>query len=155
MTTQEAGRALTQLLQALQHAHGEGVYNGPIGIDQILVDRHGCVFIEMYGVQRMLEGLRRGNAELAADEVRSIVEIGYRLITGQTAEEPRIEASRLVRKLDKRWDEWLEAGLDPLGGYRSAEEALREFPTVREEEPTRVPGVRVVLGRVRSALRQP
>jgi len=155
MSPQEAGRAVTQLLQALQYAHERNVYNGPVGLEQVLVDRHGCAFIELYGMGRMLEGLRRGNAELAADEVRSVVEIGYQLVTGQPAEEPRIEATRLVRKLDRRWDEWFENGLDPLGGYRNASEALSEFPTVREEDASRVPAVRVVLGRVRSALRQP
>lgn len=155
MSPQEAGRAVTQLLQALQYAHERGVHNGPVDVEQVLVDRHGCVFIELFGVRRMLDGLRRGNAELAADEVRSVVEIGYRLITGQPAEEPRIEASRLARKLDRRWDEWFETGLDPLGGYRSATQALSEFPMLREDDSPRVPAVRVVLGRVRSALRQP
>ena len=72
------------------------------------------------------------------------------------AEEPRIAASKLAKSLDRRWDDWFEAGLDPLGGFASAAEALEAFPTrsSTSESGARVGAVKVVIGRVRSALRQ-
>ena len=156
MPASEAARALVQLLEALEYAHDHKQHHGPVSIEQVLVDRHGSVAIELFGMSRRLHGLVRGNEVLKTDEVRSLVEMGYRLITGREASEPRIDACKLTRGLDRRWDEWFDRGLDPLGGFRSAGEALRAFPT-RSRAPDTGAGVgavRVVIGRVRSALRQ-
>ncbi len=144
----EAERAVLQVLEGVAHAHGEGVCNGPISIDQVLVDRHGCILIEMYGVGRILQGLDRGNSELVRDEVRSVVEIAYRLVTGLPADEPRIPAGRLARRLPRAFEEWLEEGLDATGGFQSATEAIGRLPHRRPEpEPSRV---RTVLGRLKA-----
>jgi serine/threonine protein kinase len=156
MPPQEAERAVTQLLSAVEYAHGRGHHHGPIGLEEILVDRHGRVSIDLYGLERRLGELAPGNAEVVRDEVRSVVETGYRLLTGLSAEEPRIAVGRLIRKLDPHWDEWFDAGLDPLsGGFASAAEAAAALPSVRRDA-LRAPaaGVRTVLGRVRMALRQ-
>ncbi|HZW10010.1 MAG TPA: hypothetical protein VFF69_08910 [Phycisphaerales bacterium] len=144
----EAERAVLQVLEGVAHAHGAGVANGPIGIDQLLVDRHGCVLVEMYGVGRVLQGLERMNSELIRDEVRSVVEIAYRLVTGLTAEEPRIPAARLAKRLPRAFEEWLEEGLSASAGFQSAAEAVSKLPHRRsEQEPSRV---RTVLGRLRA-----
>jgi serine/threonine protein kinase len=156
MSGTEAARALVQLLAALEYAQVQHHTHGPIAMDEVLVDRHGSVSIELFGLSRALKGLGLGNAELRADEVRSIVEMGYQLVTGRIAEEPRIAACKLSRTLDRRWDDWFAAGLDPVGGFRSAGEALEAFPTrtTAVESGPRAGAVKVVIGRVRSALRQ-
>ena len=142
----EAERAVLQVLEGIAYAHAIGVCNGPIALEQLLVDRRGRVLIELYGVGRALAGLDAGNAELVRDEVRSVVEIAYRLVTGLDAEEPRIPAVRLVKKLPRAFDEWLETGLNPTGGFRTAQDAIEALPHRRPEpEPSRV---RTVLGRL-------
>lgn len=144
MHPSEAERAIVQLLEPIAHAHGgqhigggvavrPRVVHGPLTMDEVLVDRHGRLFIEMYGLVRALEMREEtvsaaAEAELMRDEVRSVVEIGYQLITGLRAEAPVIPAGRLVKKLDPRLDRWLARGLDVRGGYATAAQALAELP---------------------------
>lgn len=168
----EVERALTHLLQAVAHAHAAGRAHGPLDAAEVLVDRCGCLWIELYGVGRRLLATRapdRTNAELASgtgprvtssdretmrDEVRSLVELGYRLLTGIAADEPRIPADRLVKKLERRWDTWFEAGLDPMRGFETASEALADLPgTFAPGEPAPAAvAVKRVLGRFASAI---
>lgn len=144
----EAERAVQQVLEAAAYAHSVGVMHGPLSIDELLVDRHGSVLVEMYGVPRVLAGLDTGNTEIARDEVRSVVEIAYRLLTGLPADEPRIPASRLAKRLPRDFEEWLDEGLNPGGGFQTAAEAIAKLPSNRPEpEPSRV---RTVLGRLRA-----
>lgn len=155
MSPQEAERAIMQLLEAVDYAHERGHCHGPIRLDEVIVDRHGSVLIELYELARGLRGLlAAGNAELRRDEVRSVVEIAYTLITGLSAEEPLIPAGRLVRRLDREWDEWLDRGLDPTGGFDSAREAFDALPSMREGREIRRPrvSVRGVLDRFRSSI---
>ncbi len=142
----EAERAVQQVLEGVAFAHSVGVCNGPVSIEQLLVDRHGSLLIELYGVARALAGLEGMNGELVRDEVRSVVEIAYRLLTGIEAEEPRIPVSRLVKRLPQGFAEWIETGLDPSAGYQTAEDAIAALAAFRSEpEPSRV---RTVLGRL-------
>lgn len=149
LTPIEAERAATHLLEAMEYTHGQGVVHGALQSPEIMVDRHGRVSIELYGLGRALAGLKP-NSEVVRDEVRSVVELTYRLITGLSAEEPRIPAGKLVKKLEPAWDEWLERGLDAAGGFASAAEARGLLPSIRElgEEPTPSP-VKLVLSRIR------
>jgi hypothetical protein len=152
----EAERAIHQLLRVVAMAHGGGALqpptpptgsdaaaptravpcHGPITMDEILVDRRGSLLIELYGLARALDQAGRPTLEGLRDEIRSIVEIGYQLITGLRAEEPLIPAGRLVRKLDARWDRWLDRGLDPSAGFDSAEAALAALPSVAPAIPS-------------------
>ncbi len=143
----EAERATRHVLEAMACGHERGIVNGPIDRERLLVDRFGSIRVELYGLDRMLDGLGSANAEVIRDEVRGAVELAYRLITGIDADEPMIPASRLAKKLDKRVSDWLEAGLDPAGGYSSAAEALE---ALSETMPRPVVGpVRQVLDRFR------
>jgi len=149
----EARRVAAQLLEASGHGHGRGVVHGPVRLDGVLVDRHGCLHVEHYGVEAAVEGMA-ADGELRRDEIRSVVQLTYRLLTGVPAEEPRIPATRLVRRLEKRWDAWFDEGLDPVAGFASADEALSRIPG---SGPTSEPiataeTVRTVLGRVRDAM---
>jgi hypothetical protein len=146
MVPVEAARALEQILDGCAAAHNAKLHHGPIRMDEVLVDRHGSLTIELYGMGRLLRGFSAGNEELVRDEVRSVVEMGYQMITALRAEEPMIPAGRLVKKLDPRWDEWFEFGLDPTAGFSTALEAMAALPT-RPAEPVIAPpgGVRSVL----------
>lgn len=125
----EAERALEQLLDAITFAHEHGLHHGPIEDDEILVDRHGSVWIELYALPRLLDGFDASNEFLIRDEVRSVVALGYRLVTGLPAEEPRMPAARMFKKLDRAWDRWFDRGLDASGGFDSAAEALAALPS--------------------------
>jgi serine/threonine protein kinase len=152
----ETERALTQILGAAEYAHSAGHQHGGLSPAEILVDRRGSLMIELYGLGRKLQTkAARPATEVIRDEVRAIVEIGYWLLTGLSAEEPRIQAGRLIPKLDRRWDEWFETGLDPLAGFLSAEEALGSMPGTRREIEVREKSgpVKTVIGRFARALR--
>jgi serine/threonine protein kinase len=156
MPPPEVGRALMQLLEAAEYAHSCGLHHGPVRMEEALVDRHGSLAIELYGMARCLGGLAKADAEVVRDEVRSLAEMAYTLLTGLGADEPRIPAGRLVKRLDRRWEDWLNEGLDPAGGFETPGEALERLPGgPGPSEGRRTAGVRVVLGRVRSALGQP
>lgn len=132
----EARRAITQLLECVEYAHSQRLVHGPITIEELVVTRQGSVQFELYAMHRLLDGLEpRGNSELIRDEVRSVVEIGYRLLTGLVAEEPLIPAPRLVKKLDPVVERWLDDGLDASGGFASAREAIDALAPARRAEP--------------------
>ncbi|MFM9994747.1 MAG: protein kinase domain-containing protein [Phycisphaerales bacterium] len=151
----EVERAAVQLLEAVEHCHALGHAHGSIQADEVLVDPRGSLSIELYGLGRLISGGTPSAAgrEVRVDEVRSIISLAYRLLTGLTADEPRIPAARLVPKLARGFEEWLERGLDPVHGYSTAAEALAALGGV--ELAGDAPGispVRVVIGRVRQAL---
>lgn len=159
----EAERALIHILEAAAFAHRTDpardgrearlpLVHGPLSLDEILVDRYGRLVVEMYGMSRLLAGQAAGgDPETIRDELRSIAEIGYQLLTGLRAEVPMIPAGRLVKRLDSRWDRWLSRGLDAVGGFESAEEALSMLPSRQsvDLEIETVAGVRGVFGRLR------
>ncbi|TVQ60579.1 MAG: hypothetical protein EA378_10840 [Phycisphaerales bacterium] len=150
--TLESERCVRHLLEAYAAGHDRGLSHGPIAASDAMVDTRGCVTVELFGFARGLEGLGRGNAELVGDEIRSVAALAYTMITGLPADEPRIPASRLVRRLDRRWDDWLQQGLEPSGGFRSAADALAALPSARrdaEAPPVQTtPRVRAVLSRL-------
>ncbi len=142
LSPNETEHALEQLLDALRHAHtggagGDGaggtsiVHHGPVSWEHVLVDRHGSLIIELYGLARLLDeraGEGSAGMDMVREEVRSVVEIGYRVMTGLRPEEPLIPASRLVKGLDAAWDAYFSAGLDVLRGFGSAAEAIAALP---------------------------
>lgn len=156
MSPSETERALIQLLEAAEFAHGAGFHHGPLSADEVMVDRRGSLSVELYGLGRLLASPGPTPAvEVTRDEVRSIVEIGYWLLTGLSAEEPRIRADRLNPKLDHRWDEWFNEGLDPMAGFQSAGEALAALPGMRREFEIKAGPVRTVLSRFKRVLGAP
>lgn len=147
----EARRALAQLLEAVQYGHALGHAHGPIAAEHVQVDRRGSLLVELYGFERAL-GQRPGrHTDVAREEIRSVVELGYRLVTGLPAEDPRIAAGRLVPRLPRELDRWFEVGLDPVEGYSSAEAALEALADESIPE-IRVNPVRTVLDRIGKVL---
>ncbi len=159
MHPDEAQRAVLQLLEAFDAAHAMRLNHGPISMNEVLVDRHGSLVIELYGLSRHLRGLAQGNSELVRDEVRSVVELGYQLITGLRAEEPMIPVERLVKRLDPAWGAWFDRGLGltwgGTDGFASASEAIDALPgRAAAPEPKKEPSpVRTILGRLGLARR--
>ncbi len=152
----EVERVMIQLLDAVEHCHAGRLRHGPIALDEILVDRRGSVQVELYGLSRLLgkSASAGSGAEVERDEVRSVVELGYQLLTGLSADEPRISAERLIPRLPHHVVGWLEAGLDPVSGFSTPTEALEALRVADEEAFGFRPGpMRVVLGRVRQVLR--
>ncbi len=122
--------ALTQIFQGVGFAHSRRQCHGAIDLGEVLVDRHGRLIIELYGLGRALSGDSGFDAEVARDEVRSVAEIGYQLLTGLRCEEPLIPAGRLIKRLDRKWDAWFDRALDPSDGFDTADEALSTLPSV-------------------------
>ncbi|MEM9065975.1 MAG: hypothetical protein AAGB51_10845 [Planctomycetota bacterium] len=153
MTPHETDRSLRQILDAYTAAAQRKLNHGPVTAEQVLVDTRGSQMIELFGLDRRLQGMTVGNEELVRDEVRSVAELGYRMLTGIDADEPLIAPTKLVRRLDRAWDAWFETALDPTGGFVSAAQALAELPSTRAAEgeaPTTV----TVIDRIRGAIGQ-
>lgn len=129
LTPIEVERTLEQLLSAVATAHEQGHHHGPLAASQVLVDRHGSLWIETYGLARRFAGLGPADAELVRDEVRSIAAIGYETLTGLSADEPRLAPSRLVKRLSKAWDAWFDEAMDPFGSLTTAQDALAALPS--------------------------
>jgi serine/threonine protein kinase len=145
----EARQAVMHLCEASAHAHAAGAAHGPLVMDEVHVDRRGSLLIEFYGLSRM----RRTGETLLTDpalrqaEVRSIVRIGYQLVTGLLPEAPIIAASRVVSGLDPAWDAWFETGLGDTG-FKSAAHAASALSDSTASTRT------VAGGAVRSAIRR-
>ena len=163
----EAARALEHLLGAIRSAHQQGVQNGSIQPSDILVDRYGCLQIQFYGFQLLIKNHNQPIAApehttTIADEIRSIAELTYTMMTGLSARDEQIAPSRVIKKIDRAWDLWFEIGLDPIDGFESVEHALNAMPTnpnsaqwLTEKTP-RLPQVHIgsMLRRFRSSPRQ-
>lgn len=124
----EAERAARQLLETIAFGHEHGIPHGLLALDEVLVDRHGSLFIEHYGL-RMASRAELRTPDLDLDEVRAVVSLAYQMMTGLEAGEPLIPPSRVVRRIDKAWDGWFAAGLTPTSGFESAAAAIEAMPS--------------------------
>lgn len=124
MAPSEVERAMTHTLEASAAAHAVGLVHGAISPDEVLIDRRGSASVELYGLSRRMqpEKGREGVDQARAGEARSVVELGYRLLTGMPAAAPHIAPSRLVKRLDRRWDSFFAAGLN--GAFVTPDAAL-------------------------------
>ena len=128
----EAVRALEHLLDASAFAHRNQIYNGTINTNDILIDRYGCLQIQLYGFEAMTQSAEQSSLFInnqVSDEVRSIVDIGYTMMTGLSTKGERVAPSRVLKKADRNWDTWFEIGLDPIDGFDSVEHAINALPT--------------------------
>ncbi len=147
----EVLRAVTQLLEGADAAHAQGIFQGPFDPDAVLVDTRGSLFFELYAVRRLFQGLSCDDRRLARDEVSSVASLAYHLLTGIPAAEPRVRATRLVKRLDRAWDAWFEEALDPSGGFESARDALDALPGREPAVPVVTARSSTVLSRFRRA----
>jgi serine/threonine protein kinase len=128
----EALRATEHLLEACDFAHQNNLINGPIHTSDVLVDRFGCLQVQLYSYgsiqdPHQTQSFTRGS--LIADEIRSVIELGYTMLTGLSSQAELINPTRVIKKLDRNWDTWFEIGLDPIDGFESFQHALNALPT--------------------------
>jgi len=161
----EAVRAIQYLLDAIASAHQTKIFNGSINPQDILVNRHGSLQIQFYGFNTLTRPAPNPIAQsiLIADEIRSIAELGYTMMTGLSTRGDRIAPSRVIKKMDKNWDTWFELGLDPIDGFESIKHAINALPSNPEcaewltTKSTRLPQVHIgsMLRRFRSTPASP
>lgn len=139
MAPSETQRALAHILDAAHAAHHAGLVHGPLAPDEVLIDRRGSASVELYGLSVRLRPDALPTPDHAADlrrqELRSIAALGYRLLTGLPAATPPASASRLVKRLDRRWDDFFAEGLAP-DSFVSAAAALAALPGTLSQPPT-------------------
>ncbi len=146
----EGERLIEHLLDASAAGFDRGMSHGVIRTDDILIDRSGCVLVEHYGLRRALAGEPRVTA-IDADEIESIVRLGYECLTGVCPGTPLLRASRLVRLSDRAWDPFFESCLG-VEGVQTPAEVIERLPsqarsTSEEGEP--MGAVHVALRRLR------
>lgn len=155
LTPAEAQRSIQQTLEAIAHAHRRGLVNGAWQLDQILIDRHGRVQLELYGLDRRLAGGAPPRSELIREELHSIATIGYRVLTGFRPDARPIAATEVIRRLvskeharlvDPRWDAFFSAAFSSNAGLANAEAALSLLPSGHRPAPETEP--RPLLARV-------
>ncbi len=141
LSVAETARALEHLLDAIASAHAKHIFNGPINPSDILVDRYGALQIQFYGLTALTQDQRvsshdhrcdhtsDAHASNVADEIRSIVSLGYTMLTGLKPRSDRIAPSRVIKKLDRNWDTWFDIGLDPIDGFDTLDHAINALPT--------------------------
>ena len=151
----EVRRAMLQLIDALEAIQTSCGGHGSLSLGCVQVDRAGKLLVELPGL-RMDNGSPAGVAQA---ELRSLVAIGYELLTGIAPGDQIILPSRLAEGLDPRWDRFISDGLDPAMGYASLDElrsgledALVGQPVV--EVKTRRSGGRLGLRRWGSGVSQ-
>ncbi len=124
----EARTAIVQVLGAMAYAHGRGVRNGVVTLEQVQVDRRGSLALEHYGLAARALWTAPASDDFEQQELISVLELAYRLVTGLAAEEPLIPPGRMVPDLDPTWEDWFETGLmqprQGKPGFRSAAHAL-------------------------------
>jgi hypothetical protein len=144
----EVQRSATHLLEACIVAHSHGLADGNLWLDRVHVDPRGSLHIELMGLWReMWRGGEVAEA-VARDDVRSVAAMAYRMLTGVE------HGTGPGHPLDLRWERWLRRGLDPLDGFASSEDALRELPSGQAVAKSLGPSgiVRSTVSRVRAAM---
>lgn len=140
LSPEEIEAAADHILHALDDMHGARLYNGPMVPKQILVDRQGRVQIEHFGWARMVaKGVR--DARIAREdeiraEVRSVMELLFRCLTGLDSRTMGVSPGQVVSSLDPFLDAWLSEGLKDGAGFDSAASARAAMPdNVRADAP--------------------
>ncbi len=132
LSVAEAARAIEHLLDAVASAHKQCIFNGPLDPADILVDRYGALQIQFYGLEALMQNPGIASAadpSKVTDEIRSIADLGYTMLTGLKTRSDRIAPSRVIKKLDRNWDTWFDIGLDPIDGFDTLEHAINALPT--------------------------
>jgi hypothetical protein len=125
----EAARAVGQITEACAAAHGAGLIHGAFGAEDILVDRFGQLWVELYGLSHLLrrnEG--ESDARAIADEARSLVELGRMLFLGRSSGFDLRDARRAC--VPRRWASWLSRGTGGVPAFVSVEQAAAALPTL-------------------------
>ncbi len=107
----EVLRAMTPLLATLRDARSREVVHGSIGMSEVLVDQHGKVLVEHFGLAAALAGKSAKSSgeafRFAAQEVGSLATIAIELATGRSARKTwagaRANAKDVARAALEAW----------------------------------------------------
>ncbi|MEL6741894.1 MAG: hypothetical protein AAFP26_14670, partial [Planctomycetota bacterium] len=143
LSPDEVGRVLDHLLTALAQAHCKDVRQGPIRPNDVLVDRHGSLAIELLGLRSILEQHDPGEA---ADDVASCLALAQQTLTGRMRDDGVLSASVLGAPA---LGQFLTGGLDPALGFTSADEAIAALRRALDGAVEPQPRVKSVLRRLR------
>lgn len=129
----EAIRLMRQLLESCVHAALQEVYHGPFTMDELLVDRHGCTLVEMFGLDQAMHNTY-STQDARSEQTRSIIEIGYLLATGVgytdvVSSSDASRPSKFTKRNGKLWDAWFALALDPFNGFLTSQQAIDTMPT--------------------------
>ncbi len=132
----EVQRLIEQLLETSQHAYERGIAHGPFRLDELLVDRHGCTLVELFGLEHALHPSHSDQGAVA-EQVRSVAELAMILLGGVIDERVSASAIGFPRKSERAWELWFSHALDPLRGFDTPELAISAIPG-RAGAPTRL-----------------
>lgn len=153
MTMFETVRALEQLLDASARSHDAGLVHGVIDPECVLVTPRGTLEVAMYGLARSIDA-RRDDDGCRADEVRSIAAIGWRLLTGSPSEDESGDSTQV--RMGDALRAWLRRADDTVGGFDSAEDALRALPAADAGVgESKLVAARSLIGRLSAAVGMP
>jgi len=156
MDQTEALRAIAQVLCALRYAHAQNVTDGALDLDRFQVDTRGSLQTELFGLARLLAPTPIPLSDAVRNDVHAIILVARSVLAGapDAATGPRMMEPK-ARPLDRRVLTWLAEGLDPLGGFTSANSALRALEAAQGQsmrDPPRIGIVRSALDRLRGVV---
>jgi len=136
--------AAEQLLNALKVARAAGVPHGALTMDDVIVDRHGSLLIELFGVRRALNGAASNDEAAGSEiwgEVRSVARLVYRLFTGVEVPRAWIDPARFAKRAEKKRVEsqvcmWIDLVLrreQPLGVDEALEARSAELSQTAQQ----------------------
>ena len=133
----EAIRLMGQLLESCVHASQQEIVHGPFSMDELLVDRHGCTLVELFGLRQALNN-QYSISDARSEQTRSIIEIGYMLTTGMphadvVSSSNAAKPSKFAKRSGKLWDAWFALALDPVNGFETSQQAIDTMPTDAEQ----------------------
>ncbi len=132
----EVQRLIEQLLETSQHAYERGIAHGPFREEELLIDRHGCTLVELFGLEHALHPSHSDQGAIA-EQVRSIAELALTMLGCVPDERVSARTVALPRKSERAWELWFAHALDPLRGFDTPELAISALPG-RGVAPTRI-----------------
>jgi hypothetical protein len=150
MSSQEAQRAVTHLLDGITALHAAGFADGALGLDRIHVDPRGSLLIELPGLHRALGRHEAPTPDDHRADLQAIASMAHQMLAGAP---PLRGLPRLPEDTDPRWRIWCTQALDPIEGFATSAQALGALPTnvqaTAEQKPTLV---RSLLDKLRSVI---
>lgn len=123
----ETTRLMEQLLNTSEHAQSRGIVHGPFSLSELLVDRHGCTVVELFGLAHALRSSHSDNAALA-DQTRSIAQLGLAMLTGVTDTDEAFALAPMTKRSERAWENWFHDALDPIQGFETPRAAIDAIP---------------------------
>lgn len=120
----ETRHAVAQVLGALSAGRSAGCAHGPVRMDEVLVDRHARVLIELFGVEQALIA-RPDDRSTETEELVSVGAMASELLSGVPWRPGGVGLPVRTRRT-RAWNAWIErAG---TAGFATLDAALDALP---------------------------